>query len=79
MKNLILLIRLHQWIKNAFIFMPMFFGGALTNMTSLVSTVIAFFAYSFAASSIYCYNDIIDVEDDRRHSVKCKRPIASER
>ncbi len=77
MKSLILLTRPHQWIKNAFIFMPMFFGGALTNMTSLVSTLIAFFAYSFAASSIYCYNDIIDVEDDRRHSVKCKRPIAS--
>ncbi|MCM1078594.1 MAG: decaprenyl-phosphate phosphoribosyltransferase [Bacteroidales bacterium] len=79
MKSLILLTRPHQWIKNTFIFMPMFFGGALTDMNSLTSTVIAFLAYSFAASSIYCYNDIIDVEDDRRHSVKCKRPIASGR
>lgn len=77
MKSLIRLTRPHQWIKNAFIFMPMFFGGALTNTASIVNSLIAFLAYSFAASSIYCYNDIIDVEDDRRHSEKCKRPIAS--
>jgi len=77
MKNIIKLTRPYQWIKNAFIFMPMFFGGALTDTKALIASVIAFFAYSFAASSIYCYNDIIDVEDDRRHSEKCKRPIAS--
>src|SRR3712207_7877599 len=35
------------------------------------------FAFSFAASSIYCFNDIYDVEADRRHPVKCRRPIAS--
>lgn len=77
MRNIIRLTRPYQWIKNMFIFMPMFFGGALTDMNALKATVLAFFAYSFAASSIYCYNDIIDVEDDRRHSEKCKRPIAS--
>lgn len=57
--------------------MPIFFGGALTDTTALTASIMAFFAYSFAASSIYCYNDIIDVEQDRRHSVKCHRPIAS--
>lgn len=77
MRNIIKLTRPYQWVKNAFIFMPLFFGGALTDMKALTHAVIAFFAYSFAASAIYCYNDIIDVEDDRRHSVKCKRPIAS--
>lgn len=77
MKNIIKLTRPKHWIKNAFIFMPVFFGGALTDGSALLASVIAFFAYSFVASSIYCYNDIIDVEDDRRHSVKCKRPIAS--
>lgn len=77
MRNIIKLTRPYQWVKNAFIFMPLFFGGAFTDMKALTHAVIAFFAYSFAASAIYCYNDIIDVEDDRRHSVKCKRPIAS--
>ena len=71
------LIRPKQWIKNAFIFVPLFFGGALFHTDALLSGLIAFFAYSFAASSIYCFNDIYDVEADRRHPVKCHRPIAS--
>ena len=57
--------------------MPLFFGGELFNTGALLAGVIAFFAYSFAASSIYCFNDIYDVEADRRHPVKCHRPIAS--
>lgn len=77
MRNIIKLTRPYQWVKNAFIFMPLFFGGAFTDSQALIRAVIAFFAFSFVASSIYCYNDIIDVEDDRRHSTKCKRPIAS--
>ena len=77
MKNIIRLLRPYQWIKNVFIFLPMFFGGALTDWKILLSSIIAFFAYSFAASSIYCYNDILDVEYDRKHSKNCKRPIAS--
>ena len=71
------LIRPKQWIKNGFIFVPLFFGGALFHIDALVSGLVAFFAYSFAASSIYCFNDIFDVEADRRHPVKCHRPIAS--
>ena len=77
MSALMRLIRPKQWIKNAFIFMPLFFGGELFNTGALLAGVIAFFAYSFAASSIYCFNDIYDVEADRRHPVKCHRPIAS--
>ena len=77
MKNVIRLTRPYQWAKNIFILLPLFFGGALTDTPSAIYALMAFFAYSFAASAIYCYNDIIDVEDDRRHSEKCKRPIAS--
>ena len=77
MKNLIRLTRPYQWVKNIFILLPLFFGGALTDFPSAILALKAFFAYSFAASAIYCYNDIIDVEDDRKHSEKCKRPIAS--
>lgn len=77
MKNLILLLRPQQWIKNVFIFLPLFFHGDLTNVSMLINAVIAFFCYCFAASSIYCFNDIYDVEADRKHPKKCKRPIAS--
>lgn len=71
------LMRPKQWIKNAFIFVPLFFGGALFHVDALLSGIVTFFAYSFAASSIYCFNDIFDVEADRRHPVKCHRPVAS--
>ncbi len=63
--------------KNSFIFLPLFFHGDLTNVPMFLKAVVAFFCYSFAASSIYCFNDIYDVEADRRHPKKCKRPIAS--
>ena len=71
------LVRPKQWIKNFFVFVPLFFGGELFDTEALTAGVIAFFAYSFAASSIYCFNDIHDCEADRRHPVKCHRPIAS--
>ena len=74
---LLRLIRPKQWVKNGFILVPLFFGGELFNTEALVAGIITFFAYSFAASSIYCFNDIYDVEADRRHPVKCHRPIAS--
>lgn len=71
------LVRPKQWIKNAFVFVPLFFGGALFHIDALIAGLITFFAYSFTASSIYCFNDIYDREADRRHPVKCQRPIAS--
>ncbi|WP_027452183.1 decaprenyl-phosphate phosphoribosyltransferase [Segatella albensis] len=77
MKNLIKLLRPNQWIKNFFVFGPLVFGGELFIKDSFVEGIITFFAYSFAASSIYCFNDIHDVEDDRHHVTKCHRPIAS--
>ena len=77
MKSVIQILRPQQWVKNFFVFMPLFFGHQLMNVPLLINTIAAFFAFSFVASSIYCFNDIIDVEDDRRHIEKCKRPIAS--
>ncbi len=71
------IIRTRQWIKNVFVLIPLFFGGALTDPAALTAGCITMVAYCFAASAIYCLNDIIDVEADRAHPVKCKRPIAS--
>ena len=59
---LLRLVRPKQWIKNGFIFLPLFFGGALLHTDALLAGLITFFAYSFAASSIYCFNDIFDVQ-----------------
>ena len=66
-----------HWIKNIFVFLPVFFGGALLNTTEVVAAALTFMSFSLAASAIYCLNDIIDVDADRAHPVKCKRPIAS--
>lgn len=77
MKDMLKLIRPKQWIKNMFVFIPMFFGGELFNSYALIYSTVVFFAFSFIASSIYCYNDIVDVDADRRHPVKCHRPVAS--
>lgn len=77
MKNLIRLIRPHQWIKNLVVLLPVFFGGALLQPEAVYAALVTALSFSFAASSIYCLNDIVDVEDDRRHPVKCHRPMAS--
>lgn len=71
------LLRPNQWLKNAFIFLPLFFDRHILEVEYVVSAILMFFAYSFAASGIYCFNDIYDVEADRKHPEKCKRPIAS--
>lgn len=71
------LIRPHQWLKNVFVIIPMFFGGSLLDVSDVIASLVTFLAFSLIASSVYCFNDIIDVEADRRHPVKCRRPVAS--
>ncbi|MDR1980555.1 MAG: decaprenyl-phosphate phosphoribosyltransferase [Tannerellaceae bacterium] len=70
------LIRPHQWLKNVFIFLPLFFSGQSGNLTGWLMSSAAFVSFSLASGSIYCFNDIIDVEEDRLHRLKKKRPIA---
>lgn len=77
MINLCRLIRPKQWIKNTIVLLPIFFGGALLRVDALYAGFITALSFSFISSSIYCLNDIIDLKDDRRHPVKCQRPLAS--
>lgn len=77
MKNIFLLLRPQQWMKNGFVFLPLFFSGNLCNTSMLLQALVAFLAYSLAASSIYCFNDIYDREADRLHPKKRLRPVAS--
>ncbi len=71
------LLRLHQWAKNALVFVPLILGGGVTEPTALLSTLLAFLGLSLTASGTYVVNDLLDLDDDRRHWTKCKRPLAS--
>lgn len=77
MKETIRLLRPKQWIKNLFVIAPIFFGGSMFDWYAVAESVVTFIAFSFAASAVYCLNDIRDIDDDRRHSEKCHRPLPS--
>ena len=71
------LLRPKDWAKNLFLFLPLFFGREIFNIEKLLHVALGFVAFSCIASSIYIINDYKDREDDRKHPVKCKRPLAS--
>jgi 4-hydroxybenzoate polyprenyltransferase len=71
------LLRPHQWVKNALVFVPLALGGAALDPGALAATLLAFAALSLAASGTYVANDLLDVADDRRHWTKRNRPLAS--
>ena len=77
MLSVIKLIRPSNWVKNIFIFLPVFFSGNLNNIKILSSCLISFLIFSLTASSVYVFNDIFDKEADKLHPQKCNRPIAS--
>lgn len=71
------LLRPKQWIKNSFLFLPMFFGGELFSIRCWINSLCGAFIFALASSAIYAFNDARDVEADRNHPKKCKRPVAS--
>ena len=77
MKHYIQLLRPLQWIKNAFVFAPVFFSTNLLKPEFFWPTLVVFVSFCLISSAIYCFNDLRDVEADRLHPKKCKRPIAS--
>lgn len=79
MKDLLKLLRVKHYIKNVLILLPIFFGRKIFEPDHLLSALVGFVVFSLAASSIYIINDINDVENDKRHPVKCNRPLASGR
>lgn len=79
MRDLLRLVRPAQWVKNGVVFLPMFFGGMLLDPRCWLMSLAAFLSFCLAASSVYCLNDAIDAESDRKHPVKCSRPVASGR
>lgn len=71
------LIRIKQWLKNVFVFLPIFFAGKLLDLHLVLNSILAFFSFSFIASSIYIINDYTDIEKDRMHPEKKNRPLAA--
>ena len=75
--SIIKLMRPHQYIKNIFIFLPLFFALQITNIDLLTNAFIAFISFSLSASAIYALNDYHDIEEDKQHPKKKNRPLAS--
>ena len=71
------LLRPQQWLKNIFVLLPLFFGGALLQQAPLLQALIAFISFCMVASAIYCLNDVVDAPADRLHDIKRHRPVAS--
>jgi len=70
-------MRVHQWVKNTLLFVPLILSHNLFNTEMFIETLTAFFAFSLCASAIYIINDLVDIESDKQHPIKCKRPFAA--
>jgi 4-hydroxybenzoate polyprenyltransferase len=77
MSQLLKLLRPYSWIKNLFIFVPLFFAKDLFIYTKLTTVILAFIVFCITASSVYILNDFFDREQDRKHDTKKNRPLAS--
>ncbi|MEP3430130.1 MAG: UbiA family prenyltransferase [Roseibium sp.] len=76
LKAAIKVMRPHQWLKNTLVFVPAVLDHQIFVASVFFSALIAFFAFSFAASAIYIVNDLLDLDSDRRHPTKRNRPFA---
>lgn len=70
-------IRVHQWLKNILIVVPLVLNHEFANFSLLLAAIAAFFSFSFLASAVYIVNDISDLANDRQHPRKRLRPLAA--
>lgn len=75
--NLVGLLRPKHWVKNTFLFIPLFFAARITDLAALSSLFGGWVAFSLVASGVYILNDYRDIEADKLHPEKSKRPLAS--
>ncbi len=73
--SLIELSRPKQWVKNAFVFAPVIFDRQLGNPEAVLHSTIAFFLFCLYSSCVYILNDLVDINRDRLHPDKCRRPL----
>ena len=79
MRDYFALLRIKHYVKNLLLFAPCFFGGQIFNFEKMFLGGIGFIAFSLIASAVYIFNDLQDIENDRKHPVKKNRPLASGR
>ena len=77
MKPYFKLLRVHQYVKNGFIFLPLFFGLQFDRLNLVLETFVVAIGFGLLASSIYIINDVFDRQEDANHPTKKERPIAS--
>ena len=75
--SLVRLMRVNQWVKNLPVYVPLVAAHAVGNPALVRAAVLAFLAFSLCASGIYIVNDIYDLEADRHHPQKRRRPLAA--
>jgi len=74
---LVQLLRPLHWVKNLFLFIPLFLAGQLFHLEKYPALILGFISLCLVASSIYILNDYKDIEADRLHPKKCRRPLAA--
>ncbi len=72
-------LRPHQWTKNLFVFAGVLFSGELFHAESLAKAAVAFAVFCLLSGAVYLLNDLVDLQQDRNHPVKSRRPLASSR
>ncbi|MDX1491110.1 MAG: UbiA family prenyltransferase [Pseudohongiellaceae bacterium] len=70
-------LRLHQWLKNALVFLPLALAHQVTNIELLMQAALAFLCFGLCASSVYVLNDLLDLDSDRQHRSKHRRAFAA--
>ena len=74
---LIRLMRPKQWIKNGFVLAPLIFAGQFTSLRAVGEALLATLLFSLVSSATYVLNDLNDLEHDRKHPLKSRRPLAA--
>ena len=77
LQSLLKAMRLHQWVKNLLVFVPLLGAHQIGNTVALIEAIFAFIAFGLCASSVYLLNDLVDIENDRQHARKKARPFAA--
>jgi hypothetical protein len=77
--ELVRVVRLHHWLKNVLVFVPLLTSFRITEIGAVLQSIIAFLAFSLCSSGTYVMNDLLDVQSDRSHPRKRFRPFASGR
>lgn len=77
LRNFLYGLRLHQWLKNLLVFLPLLPIIGSVTQAMMIAAISMFFAFSLCASAIYVFNDLLDLEADRHHHRKKKRPFAA--